>query len=79
MKHKFFGGSDAETVLAALDKPILEEIFIIQRDSGLMLGNASMSPTVNREAVAGMLTAIKSFVEDAFENSLHYLFARCSK
>ena len=65
-RNKLFGIKDSETILAALDAPILEEIFIIQRDSGLMLGNASLSPAVNRDAVAGMLTAIKSFVEDAF-------------
>ena len=67
IRHKFFGGKDSETMLASLDVPVLEEIFIIQRDSGLMLGNASLSPAINREAVAGMLTAIKSFVEEAFE------------
>jgi hypothetical protein len=66
LKNKIFGIKDSETILASIDAPILEEIFIIQRDSGLMLGNASLSPAVNRDAVAGMLTAIKSFVEDAF-------------
>ena len=32
-----------------------------------MLGSAALYPSVNRDVVAGMLTAIKSFVEDAFE------------
>ena len=66
-RNKIFGINDSETILASLDAPILEEIFIIQRETGLMIGNASLSPSVNRDVVAGMLTAIKSFVEDAFE------------
>ncbi len=67
LKNRILGLNDADVILAALDKPILEEIFIIERDSGLMLGSAALYPSVNRDVVAGMLTAIKSFVEDAFE------------
>jgi hypothetical protein len=33
----------------------------------LLLGSAALYPTENRDAVVGMLTAIKDFVEDAFE------------
>jgi hypothetical protein len=65
-RNKIFGVKDADIIIASLDKPVLEEIFIIQRETGLMLGNASLSPSVNRDVVAGMLTAIKAFVEEAF-------------
>ena len=65
-RNKIFGIKESDSILATLNAPVLEEIFIIQRDSGLMLGNASLSPALNRDAVAGMLTAIKSFVEEAF-------------
>jgi hypothetical protein len=61
------GLNDADVLLASLDIPIIEEIFVIQRDSGLLLGSAALYPSVNRDVVAGMLAAIKSFVEDAFE------------
>ncbi len=67
IRNKVFGIDNAETLLSSLDTPIIEEVFVIQRDSGLLYGSAALYPTVNRDVVAGMLTAIKSFVEDAFE------------
>lgn len=67
IRNRILGINDAEMLLAGLDMPVLEEIFVIQRDSGLLLGSAALHPSVNRDVVAGMLTAIKSFVEDAFE------------
>ncbi len=67
IRNKIFGIDNAEMLLSSLDIPIIEEIFVIQRDSGLLYGSAALYPTVNRDVVAGMLTAIKSFVEDAFE------------
>ena len=67
IRNKVFGIDNAEMLLSSLDTPIIEEVFVIQRDSGLLYGSAALYPTVNRDVVAGMLTAIKSFVEDAFE------------
>jgi hypothetical protein len=67
LRNRIFGIDSADLMLASLDVPILEEIFVVQKDTGLMLGSAALYPSVNRDVVAGMLTAIKSFVEDAFE------------
>jgi hypothetical protein len=67
IKNRILGVKTSDILIAAADKPILEEIFVIERDSGLMFGSAALFPSVNRDVVAGMLTAIKSFVEDAFE------------
>ena len=67
LRNRIFGLNSADVILSSLDVPVLEEIFVIQRDTGLMLGSAALYPSVNRDVVAGMLTAIKSFVEDAFE------------
>lgn len=67
LKNRIFGLNTADMILASVDMPILEEVFVIQKDTGLMLGSAALYPSVNRDVVAGMLTAIKSFVEDAFE------------
>ena len=67
IKNRILGVKTSDMLIAAADKPILEEIFVIERDSGLMFGSAALFPSVNRDVVAGMLTAIKSFVEDAFE------------
>ncbi len=45
----------------------LEEVFIIQKDSGLALGHYSLNEVTRSQMVAGMLTGIKNFLEDAFQ------------
>ena len=45
----------------------VDEAYIIQRDSGLLIGSLSRSETIDKDVIAGMLTAIKAFVEDAFK------------
>jgi hypothetical protein len=67
IRNRVFGLNNANMLLADVSAPVLEEIFVIQRDSGLLIGSAALHPSVNRDVVAGMLTAIKSFIEDAFE------------
>ena len=57
IRNRILGINDAEMLLAGLDVLVLEEIFVIQRDSGLLLGSAALHPSVNRDVVAGMLTA----------------------
>jgi hypothetical protein len=69
IRVKIMGINPTDALMATLDKPQLEEIFVIERNSGILMGNAALQATVEREAVAGMLTAIKAFVEDAFERS----------
>lgn len=44
----------------------LEEIFIIQKPSGLALARYSLNEVTNAQMVAGMLTGIKDFMEHAF-------------
>jgi hypothetical protein len=66
LRNRFLGIKDSDAILANIDKPLLEEIFVIERDSGLLIGGATLYPSVNRDVVAGMMTAIKAFVEDAF-------------
>ena len=56
----------AEEILSNIDKIVIEEVYVIQRDSGLLLGHASQNDSLNQDLIAGMLTAIKAFVEDAF-------------
>lgn len=53
-------------VLQVMNYSEIEEIFIIEKDSGLLKGSYSRIPIVNKDMLSGMLTAIKSFVEDAF-------------
>ncbi|MEL6926232.1 MAG: hypothetical protein AAFO94_19475, partial [Bacteroidota bacterium] len=65
-KNFFRRKKTAEEILSQVDRPVIEEVYVIQRDSGLLLGHASKAETINSDLIAGMLTAIKAFVEDAF-------------
>ncbi len=48
-------------------KARIEQIMVIEKGSGLLKANYSKTKTIDEDMVAGMLTAIKSFVEDAYE------------
>ncbi|MEM9821133.1 MAG: cell envelope biogenesis protein OmpA [Bacteroidota bacterium] len=61
------GPDESEVILSNLDQPEIQEIYVIQRDSGLLLGSFSKTQNIDQDVIAGMLTAIKSFVEDAFK------------
>lgn len=70
VRNLFGGGkkrASSEEIIANLDRPIIEEIYVIEHHSGILLGSASRAETINIDVIAGMLTAIKSFVEDAFK------------
>lgn len=67
VKAFFSGVSYNELILSASNEPKVQEIFIIEDESGLLMASYSRNPTFDQDMVAGMLTAIKSFVEDAFE------------
>ncbi|MFY0591546.1 hypothetical protein [Roseivirga sp.] len=60
------GTPQKDMVMSGLVEPKIEEIFVIERDSGIMLGNYTKKESLDGDMVAGMLTAIKAFVEDAF-------------
>jgi len=67
VRRQIFGIKVSDEILSGVDKPVIEQILIIQRDSGLLLGSATKNEKIHEDLVAGMLTAIKSFAEDAFE------------
>ncbi|RMG76879.1 MAG: hypothetical protein D6714_20605 [Bacteroidetes bacterium] len=69
IRYALFGApSEALTaqILRGMDQTVIEEIFVIEHHSGILLGSASRSQKVDIDMIAGMLTAIKAFVEDAF-------------
>lgn len=47
----------------------VEQVFLIQRSSGLSMGHVNHPETITKDgdAVAGMLTAIQDFVKDSFQ------------
>lgn len=70
-KRKFrswFGGvKEEELILSELSsKAQIEQVLIIEKDSGLLVGSYTKTETIDEDMISGMLTAIKSFVEDAF-------------
>ena len=44
----------------------IEQVLLIEQESGLLIGSYSKSKTIDEEMISGMLTAIKAFVEDAY-------------
>ena len=66
---KIFGfrSKNSEEILSELDPTVIEEVYVIQRDSGLLIGSAALKNTMDQDMIAGMFTAIKAFVEDAFQ------------
>jgi hypothetical protein len=66
-KSIFTGVSENEIILSELDKPVIQQLFVIEKGSGIIISSYSKTQTIDEDMVAGMLTAIKSFVEDAFQ------------
>ena len=69
--NKAKGIKESDVQLSSLQNISIEEVYVIQKNSGLLLGSASRKETVDPDSVAGMLTAIKLFVEDAL-TKLHF-------
>jgi hypothetical protein len=70
-KRKFkswFGGvKEEELLLSQLSSiSLVEQVLVIEKDSGLLIGQYTKTETIDQDMISGMLTAIKSFVEDAF-------------
>lgn len=65
-KAFFSGVSYEEMVMRNAAHSTVEEVFVINHESGLLLGHYSMSNLLNPDMIAGMLSGIKSFVEHAF-------------
>ncbi|WP_046743127.1 hypothetical protein [Kordia zhangzhouensis] len=70
-KRKFkswFGGVREEELLLSELSSIsqVEQVLVIEKNSGLLIGQYAKTETIDKDMISGMLTAIKSFVEDAF-------------
>ncbi|WP_034060862.1 roadblock/LC7 domain-containing protein [Lacinutrix jangbogonensis] len=66
-KSKRTGVSEADLMLQELVHPIIEQIMVIEKGSGIIISEYSKTQAIDEDMVSGMLTAIKSFAEDAFE------------
>ncbi|WJJ95184.1 cell envelope biogenesis protein OmpA [Algibacter luteus] len=66
-KSKASGINESELILQEQTNAKIEQIIVIEKGSGLLLAEYSKNKMADEDMVAGMLTAIKSFVEDAFK------------
>lgn len=66
-KSTFTGVKESDIIISELNEAKINEVLVIEKGSGLMLGNYSLTDTLDKDMISGMLTAIKSFVEDAFK------------
>ncbi len=67
-KAWFSGSRETDILFQGVAEPVVEEIFVIEQNSGLLYGSYSRNKTMDQDMIAGMLTAIKSFVVEAFKN-----------
>lgn len=66
IKSWISGTPQKDMVISNLIEPKIEDIYVIERNSGILIGSFSKKESLDGDMVAGMLTAIKAFVEDAF-------------
>lgn len=55
-----------QAILEDLVPANIEQVLLIEKASGLLKASYSKTQTIDEEMISGMLTAIKSFVEDAY-------------
>ena len=56
----------SEWILRGAVAPVVEEVFVIEQHSSTLIGSYSRQQLLDRDMIAGMLTAIQSFVQEAF-------------
>jgi len=64
---KTLGPAITEALKTEIKNPIIEQIMVIEKGSGLVISEYTKTQNIDQDMVGGMLTAIKSFAEDAFE------------
>lgn len=67
LRARFSGLRESDLLISQAAGLRVEEAYVIAQHSGLLLGSASLHPTIDKDLIAGMLTAIKSFAVDAFQ------------
>ena len=63
LKSRATGVSEADLLIQDQLNPVVEQLMVIEKGSGILISEYSRT----QDMVAGMLTAIKSFAEDAFD------------
>lgn len=70
IKARLFGINESDLIISQSSgfQYEVKEVYVIQKYSGLLLGSYSSEHTIDQDMIGGMLTAIKSFVEDAIRD-----------
>ncbi len=64
----WFGGvKEEELIISEISSAKVEQVLLIEKNSGILIASYSKTETIDKDMISGMLTAIKSFVEDAFQ------------
>jgi len=66
LRSWFTGVKEQEMILKDLTAAKIEQVLLIERDTGILKASYSKTSSIDEEMISGMLTAIKSFVEDAY-------------
>lgn len=66
LRSWFTGVKEEELILRNLSAAKIEQVLLIERDTGILKASYSKTSSIDEEMISGMLTAIKSFVEDAY-------------
>ncbi len=66
LKATFSGKNEEQMMLDDMASARIQQVMLIEKDSGILKAGYSKSNMMDEELISGMLTAIKSFVEDAF-------------
>lgn len=60
------GRSLGEEIVVQAVQPVIQEVFVIEQHSSVLLGTYSRQNIMDRDMIAGMMTAIRGFVKEAF-------------
>lgn len=68
VRSRFFGKASASDIfMRDAFSSRIDGAYLIEQHSGILVASASRQTTIDKELIAGMLTAIKAFVQDAFK------------
>lgn len=65
-RRNILGIKNIDWAMAKVGEARIEAIYVVEKGSGILLGSASVAETGDEDLLAGMLTAIQGFAEDAF-------------
>lgn len=66
-KSWFRRTKNEEFIVNNLSTTAIEQVLLIDKESGILSASYCKTKTIDEEMIAGMMTAIKNFVEDAFD------------